>query len=148
MAEKEREAGRAVMHALGMRHAMLEAEGDLDGTMATLIDEPIYEFWPAGRRMVGRDAVRKYYAHLIDDFMPRQIGYEMVSETMSEKALAQEYVIELRGPNGTERHRVLGILIADPQGRGLLEGERIWGHEDLLRLMVGPAWDDLERIEG
>ena len=44
---------REAMYALGMRHATLEAEGDLAGTMETLIAEPIYEFWPIGRRMVG-----------------------------------------------------------------------------------------------
>ena len=85
------------MQALGTKHAQLETEGDLDGTMATLVDEPVYEFWPAGRRLTGRDAVRRYYAHLIDDFMPRQIGYRMIAETVSEDALSQEYAIELEG---------------------------------------------------
>ena len=45
------------MYALGIRHATAEAEGDLDATMATLVEVPVYEFWPIGRKMVGRDAV-------------------------------------------------------------------------------------------
>ena len=52
---------REAMYALGMKHATLEAAGDLEGTMATLVDEPVYEFWPIGRRMVGQEQVRRWY---------------------------------------------------------------------------------------
>lgn len=45
---------------------------------------------------------------------------------------------------GLETHRVIGILFARD---GLLGGERIWGSEAILRKMVGPIWDELERIE-
>ena len=134
------------MYALGMRHATLEADGDLDGTMATLVPEPVYEFWPMGRRMVGAEAVRRYYQHLVDVFMPEQIGYEMIAETVSSQALSQEYVLELPGPNGPEHHRVLGVLYAASDAPGLMGGERIWGSEELLRRMVGPVWDELELI--
>ncbi len=140
-------AARAAMYALGMRHATLEAEGDLEGTMATLVADPVYEFWPIGRRMVGQEQVRRYYRHLIDDFMPRQVGYEMVAETLSGEALSQEYMIEMRGENGSETHRVIGILFVDPKEPSLMKGERIWGDEAFLRRMVGPVWDDLEPIE-
>jgi hypothetical protein len=148
MAEHESEAARSAMRELGMRHAMLEGQGDLEGTMDTVGDEPIYEFWPAGRRMAGRDAVRDYYRHLINEFMPRQTGYSMIAETLSADALSQEYMIELEGEEGPQRYRVLGILIVDPERPGRLQGERIWGDEAVLRLMVGPAWDGLDKIEG
>jgi hypothetical protein len=136
------------MYALGMKHATLEADGDLDGTMATLIDVPVYEFWPMGKRMTGRDQVMRYYEHLVGDFMPRQIGYEMVAETLSSEALSQEYMIEIHGDNGPEKHRVLGILVAASDGSGLMSGERIWGSDAFLRQMIGPVWDDLENIDG
>ena len=139
---------REAMYALGMKHAMLEAGGDLDGTMATLIDVPVYEFWPMGKRMTGRDQVMRYYEHLVGDFMPRQIGYEMVAETLSSEALSQEYMIEIHGDNGPEKHRVLGILVAASDGSGLMSGERIWGSDAFLRQMIGPVWDDLENIDG
>ncbi len=139
---------REAMYALGMKHATLEAEGDLDGTMATLIDVPVYEFWPMGKRMTGRDQVMRYYEHLVGNFMPRQIGYEMVAETLSSEALSQEYMIEIHGDNGPEKHRVLGILVAASDGSGLMSGERIWGSDAFLRQMIGPVWDDLENIDG
>ena len=136
----------AMMREVGTLHATLEANGDLEGTMKTLIDVPVYEFWPMGKRMIGADAVLKYYQHLIDDFMPRQIGYTMIEETLSESAISQEYIIELRGPDGPELHRVLGVLFAAKDSPGLLGGERIWGSEEFLRQMIGPVWDELETI--
>jgi hypothetical protein len=135
------------MLELGTRHATLEAEGDLDGTMATLVENPVYEFWPAGKRMTGREAVRRYYAHLIDDFMPIQQSYQMVAETVSAEALAQEYAIELKGENGPDRYRVLGVLVRSEDHPELLQGERIWGSDAFLRRMIGPIWDELESIE-
>jgi hypothetical protein len=145
--EDTRGAGsREAMYALGMKHATLEGDGDLDGTMATLIEIPVYEFWPMGKRMTGRDQVRRYYEHLVNDFMPRQIGYEMVAETLSAEALSQEYMIELQGEVGPENHRVLGILFAADDGSGLMGGERIWGSDVFLRQMIGPIWDELETI--
>ena len=137
-----------LMREVGTLHATLEAGGDLEGTMKTLVDVPVYEFWPMGKRMVGADAVLRYYTHLIEDFIPRQIGYTMIEETHSETALSQEYIIELNGPEGPESHRVLGVLCAAKDSPGLLGGERIWGSEELLRQMIGPIWDELETIEG
>ena len=95
-----------MMYELGTRHAVLETAGDLEGTMATLIEVPIYEFWPMGKRMVGQDRVLRYYEHLVNDFMPRQIGVSLIEETISPGALSQEYLIELNGPDGPESHRV------------------------------------------
>lgn len=132
------------MRELGTHHAQVEADGDLEGTMATLVEVPVYEFWPAGRRATGREPVRRYYEHLISNFMPSQIGYALIEEWVSESSLAQEYSIEIHGESGPETHHVIGILWA---ADGLLGGERIWGDEAFLHKMVGPVWDDLEIIE-
>lgn len=145
---KKAEWTAEAMYELGVRHATAEAAGDLDATMATLVDEPVYEFWPMGKRMIGTDAVRRYYEHLVSDFMPAQIGYEMIAETVSPEALSQEYAIEIYGEDGRpETHRVLGVLYAAGDGSGLMGGERIWGSDAFLRRMIGPIWDELESIE-
>jgi len=136
-----------MMQEVGTRHATLEGAGDLDGTMATLVEVPVYEFWPMGKKMVGGDRVRRYYEHLIKDFIPNQIDYTLIEETLSPGALSQEYVIRINGPNGPESHRVLGVLYAAKDSPGLLGGERIWGSEEFLRQMIGPIWDELETIE-
>ena len=58
------------MLELGTRHAALEARCDLEGTMATLVDDPVYGFFPIGLGMRGRDQVRRYYEHLFRSFVP------------------------------------------------------------------------------
>jgi len=133
----------AAMLELGMRHARLEAEGELDLVMDTLVADPVYEFWPIGLRMRGRDQVRRYYEHLIGPFYAAQKSYRLIEEWLSEKSLAQEYemVVELDGQ--LETHHVIGILFARD---GLLGGERIWGSKAILKQMVGPVWDELEQI--
>jgi hypothetical protein len=131
------------MLALGSRHAQLEAECDLDGVMATLVADPVYEIWPIGLRARGQDAVRRYYEHLLEVFIPTQRSYRLVEEWLSERSLAQEYEIEINGPDGPVTHQVIGILWAEGE---LMGGERVWGSESCLRAMVGPLFDELEPI--
>ena len=133
------------MRELGLRHAGAEARCDLDATMATLVEEPVYEFWPVGLVLKGRDRVRRYYEHLFSSFIPRARSTKLVAEWVSASSLAQEYEIELEADGGVERHRVIGILFAS--GR-LLGGERIHGSERCLRLMLGDLYDELEPLAG
>ncbi|MEZ4332356.1 MAG: hypothetical protein R3F35_11415 [Myxococcota bacterium] len=132
------------MLELGTRHARLEAAGELDRVMETLVADPVYEFWPVGLRLRGRANVRRYYEHLIGTFFGEQKSYRLIEEWLSERSLAQEYAMTVAFDGGLETHRVIGILFAQD---GLLGGERIWGSEAILKKMVGPIWDELERIE-
>jgi hypothetical protein len=132
------------MLELGTLHARLEAEGKLDLVMDTLVEDPIYDFWPVGLRMRGREKVRRYYEHLIGPFYAAQKSYRLIEEWLSERSLAQEYEMVVELDHGVEAHHVIGILFAKD---GLLGGERIWGSEAILRKMVGPVWDELEKIE-
>ncbi len=133
----------ADMHALGTRHAELEAKGDLEGTLATLVEDPSYEFWPAGLRMAGREQVRRYYEHLFGHFIPRTRSYVLISEWASETSLAQEYEIRVEVDGKVESHRVIGILFASGT---LLGGERVYASERCTRLMVGDLYDELTPI--
>ena len=56
---RELEALVAVAHA----HAAAEAADDLETTLATLDDDPVYELLPMGVAFRGRDAARVYYEH-------------------------------------------------------------------------------------
>ena len=132
------------MLELGTLHAHLEAEGKLDEVMETLIADPVYEFWPIGLRMRGRNQVRRYYEHLIGQFYSEQKSYRLIEEWLSERSLAQEYEMVVQFDTGVEAHHVIGILFAKD---GLLGGERIWGSKAILKKMVGPVWDELEQIQ-
>jgi hypothetical protein len=122
---------------VALRHANAEAENDLATTLATLEPEPVYDFFPVGRRFVGMAATRAYYDHLFSTFLPMVSSYELISEFVNNDGVAQEYMIHVRLPDGSEEHhRVLGILTF---GTEALSGERIYGSDRLLELMVGPA---------
>ncbi len=131
------------MLELGQRHAALEARCDLEGVMGTLVEEPVYEFYPARLGMRGRSEVRRYYEHLFSKFISRTRSYELIAEWANESAVAQEYEIELEVDGKLERHRVLGILFASGE---LLGGERVYASERCIRLMVGDGFERLDAL--
>ena len=124
------------MHELGTKHAKLEADCDLDGTMATVVENPVYEFHPAGVRLEGREQVRRYYEHLLTHFVPSTRGVTLIEEWVSASSIAQEYEITVEVEGALEAHRVIGILFAEGE---LLGGERIYSSERGARLMLGEA---------
>jgi len=56
---------KSILHLISAahRHAATEADGDLDGILATPEGEPVYEFYPLGRRFRGMANTRRYYEH-------------------------------------------------------------------------------------
>lgn len=133
----------ARMLALGRLHARLEEERDLDAVMATLVAEPVYEFHPLGMKLRGGERTRRYYWQFFDDFMQRIEGHRLLDEWVNERSVVQEYDITLRVDGVAETHRVVGVLFAEGE---LLGGERIYGGERVLRLMIGSLFDELEPI--
>lgn len=133
----------AGVRALGYRHAEVETAGSMEETMATLVENPVYDFFPVGLRLVGRDAVRTYYDHLFEHFLPFVESTDLVGEWAGEDALTQEYVVHLRKDDVLERHFIIGILYVEGS---LLGGERIWGSERTLRRLLGPLYDRLTPI--
>jgi hypothetical protein len=133
MTVDDREAMIAVAHA----HAAAEAEGDIEQTMATLDDDPLYELQPIGLSLRGRASARKYYEHFFAECMPRVSGYDLRSEWVTDEGLGQEYVLHLdNGNGGVTHHPIIGILIFGRDGK--LSGERIYASDELLRIMFGP----------
>ena len=130
----------AFVRKLGEEHARVETAGDLEATMKTLVAEPVYEFHPAGRVLRGQAGVRRYYEHLIGHFLPHVESAVVIDEWCSESSLAQEYDVHVRIDGVLERHRVLGILAV---GDELMTGERIYGSDRALRLMLGDLYDEL-----
>jgi hypothetical protein len=124
---------------LARTHAACEGGGDMEGTLATLQPDPVYELQPVGLAFRGMEGARLFYEHFFASFQPLIEGYELRSEFAGDEGVAQEYVIALRFPDGhRERHPVLGILTF---GDEALSGERVWASERLLRLMFGPAFE-------
>ena len=131
----DRAAKVAVAHA----HAAAEAEGDMEPTMATLDDDPVYELQPMGVTLRGRDLAREYYEHFFAKCMPRISGFDLRSEWVTDEGVGQEYQLFLDGPDGPTAHPIIGILTFG--GEGVLSGERLYASDELLRVMFGPVLD-------
>ena len=129
---------------LAHAHAKAEADGDIEATLATLEDDPVYELLPLGRTFHGRRAARRYYEHFFGVFRPSAVGSTLRNEWAGENGVAQEYRIDVRSQGGTvERYPVVAILTF---GTSALSGERLYAGERLLVQMFGPVLDDAEPI--
>lgn len=133
-----------LMLEIARRHAQAEAAGDFEATLATLVAEPEYTFFPAARRFRGMQATRRFYRHFFDHVQPRIERYTMHGEWTGEPGVIHEVTLYLREPVGDcTEHRMLAILTFDPSG---MTGERMYGSDELLRFLAGPLWDEIERI--
>jgi len=134
---------REDMQELGTRHVVAETGDDVDVLMATLVPDPVYEFHPCGLTMRGGDQVRRFYTQFFEHFVKLRDSYELISEWVSEKSVAQEYDIALRVDGEVEHFRVIGVLYAEGE---LLGGERVYASERFVRLLTGALFDELEPI--
>jgi len=109
--------------------------------MATMISEPVFEFHPPGGRLVGGARIRRHYEQFIARFMTLVEGTTLLGEWVNETASVQEYEIHLRIDGKRETHGVVAVLYASGDRLG---GERLYGSERLLKLMLGPMLAELE----
>jgi hypothetical protein len=88
-------------------------------------------------KLRGRDAARRYYERFFSICVPRITGYELRSEWIGDEGVLQEYTLQVRQPDGTERsHAIIGILTF---GAGEeLSGERLYASPELLEFFFGP----------
>jgi hypothetical protein len=142
MTGSQREAMVAVAHA----HAAAEAAGDLDATMATLDDDPVYELQPMGVAIRGRDQAQRYYEHFFAAVMPMIAGYRLRSEWVTDEGVGQEYELMVAGADAPRRHAIIGILIFGRNGR--LSGERLYASDELLQFFFGPLLDHAVPLDG
>jgi hypothetical protein len=129
------------MLAVALAHSAAEAAGDLEQTMATLDDDPVYELLPRGVVLRGRDLARRYYEHFFANVMPRVTGFDLRSEWISDDGVLQEYTlfVDGLGAPGTG-HSIIGILTFGKNGK--LSGERLYTSDTLLEFMFGPVLDE------
>ena len=133
-------ADRDEMVAVAHAHAAAEAARDLEATMATLDDDPLYELLPMSVGLRGRSMARRYYEHFFAECMAKMTGYQLRSEWVTDEGVGQEYQLFLDAPGGPTRHDIIGILTFGTDGR--LSGERIYASDALLRFFFGPLLDE------
>ena len=135
-------------------HVRGEVERDIDAVMATLVTEPQFHVWSAGRDIgpKGRDAVRAYYDALVADagawFESRKDRIVVDHDTISHEGPVKQL---LPGPVAARR----GYTIPDQRGHYLVQFRNVvWWSFDDAGLALGEdayatldldAWERVDR---
>jgi carboxymethylenebutenolidase len=76
-----------------------ELHADLDGTLATMVENPHLLNLGSGTGGMGMEGVREFYAtKLIGQFFPPDVEFITISRTENEERLVDELVIRLPTP--------------------------------------------------
>lgn len=132
---------KAEVYALGAHHAEREAARDLVAVMATLSENPVYEYPTLRKRFSGREKSQRFYEYFFENFSPNVVDGQLIRQWANETSVAQEYDIVLSFNGVKETHRVLGVLFVEGDKLG---GEIVYASEATVRRMLGPVFDELE----
>ena len=121
-----------------------ESSGDLEAILAAFCDDPVFEFLPAGRRLAGRENVRRFYQQMLSEFVPRVVNYRALSVYWNDSGMAMEEEITIRTNDGPPE--VFQFVVATGLKEGRLSGERLYGDERFFRLLVGHVFHEAEQF--
>jgi predicted ester cyclase len=130
-----RDFDRAELRAikrLWVRHSIAEDRRDIDGLVATLAPDCVYEIVPTGQRWEGHDGARRFYRELFGAFPDNRFA-------LTEIVVGPQGVFEVATLTGTNQGPWAGappsglpvalqVLILFPWDRATnrFSGERIW----------------------
>jgi hypothetical protein len=127
------------MRNLVKKHADLETQLDLEGVLATLVENPVYEFHPDRLRLEGKDNIRQFYQDHFEYFFPLIKSHVLINECWDHNSACLEYDLYLKAPYPPDRaFRTTVVLTED---NSLLIGERFYVENELARLMAGPSFN-------
>ena len=127
-----------------LRHIYVESHDDLEGTLDTLVADPVYELYPIGLRMRGRETVRRYYEHFFAEARRHVVDYVVHGYCYGDTSMTVEVTVTWQYDDGTRRDfRNLTVL---PYGDGGITGERMYAEDDFFIGLFGPILGELERI--
>lgn len=127
-----------------MRHIYVESHDDMEATLATLIDEPVYELYPIGLKMTGKPLVRRYYEYFFREARRHVIDYVVHGYCYGETSMTVEVTISWRYDDGTVRDfRNLTVL---PYAEDGITGERMYAEDEFFRVLFGPILTELQPI--
>lgn len=133
------------MQALVKKHADLETQLDLEGVLATLVANPIYEIFPARLRLEGKDNVRQFYQAHFTNFFPMIKSFELVNECWGEDSACLEYDLYLQAPAKPNKvYRICTVLTAKDS---LLVGERFYVSDELAWYMTGDTFENFKAFD-
>jgi hypothetical protein len=140
---EDQDRAQHLLAVTGRRVAAVQS-GDLEAVMAALVDEPVFDFFPLGRRMAGADVVRRYYERFLSEIIPRSQG-ALVGTYVGSDEVAFEFVTTVTGLPGAGTFRLLAV---QPVAGDRVVGERLFCPEAYVRLIVAEElWPLLQPIE-
>lgn len=134
----------AGMRALVQKHIEMETNVDVEGTLETLVDHPIYEFYPLRLKLTGKENIRQFYREHFDTFFPKIQSNEQINAWWGPHTACLEYDLYFKPP--LNPNRAYRIMIVLTEKEGLLLGERFFAEEELIRLMTGKLFNRLVKF--
>jgi steroid delta-isomerase-like uncharacterized protein len=126
---------------LWQRHVLAENRRSIDGLLATLSAEPLYQIMATGAEHRGRQAVAAFYAGLFES-MP-DVTFNLHEVFIGENGVVEESVLagthtgSLFGLPPTGRPLQLPLTIVFPMHAGEILGERMYFDMDSLQRQLG-----------
>lgn len=124
------------MKKLVKQHTDAEMANNLNDVMATLVEDPLYEIYPARLKLEGKKNVSAFYSEHFQSFLPLVTKYELINEWWSPERACMEFDVVLEG-HGEKPHRILVVITAK---NNLLLGERFYISEELAQIFSGSAF--------
>jgi hypothetical protein len=131
------------MRQLVQKHMECETNLDLEGVLGTLVDHPVYEFYPLRLKLEGKENIRKFYREHFDTFFPKIKSHKLINEWWGPETVCMEYDLWLNEAPLDRAYRILVVLSAKGP---LLNGERFYAEEELVRLMTGNTFSGLVKF--
>lgn len=126
------------MKYLVQTHANFEQSQDIEGTLSTLVENPIYEIYPARLKLEGKENIATFYKEHFHSFFPLISSFQLLNEFWTSESACMEYDLMLKAPHDKQTHRIMVVLTAK---NGLLLGERFYISENLAQIMSGSAFN-------
>jgi hypothetical protein len=142
------------MKALLLEHEWAERNGDLDGTMATLVAHPVFELHPQGIRVEGYEAVRAMYGKFLpgfkDQFAESKETTERVLKSnitaVGNSVLCTEGQDKMHRADGTPTRMRMLVNVYFQDGK--LLGERLFSDNDMAELINSALGPDFFNLPG
>jgi steroid delta-isomerase-like uncharacterized protein len=126
---------------LWQRHVLAENRRSIEGLLATLCAEPVYEVMATGEKHAGREAVAAFYSGLFAA-MP-DVTFDLKNVYIGENGVVEESVLvgthtgSLFNIPATGKPVQLPLIIVFPMENGEILGERLYFDMDSLNRQLG-----------
>ncbi|QLJ04029.1 hypothetical protein HZZ00_25560 [Streptomyces sp. NEAU-sy36] len=133
------------MEELLAEHEMAEFEMDIDRTMATLVENPVYELPTLGWYIEGQTAVRAAYERLLVAGEKMNLWADKRVHAVNETTLCREAYVYFDTPEGRRTGRYMTVIVFE--GNRIL-GERMYMDDAYTKAMEGVLGDDFAAVPG